>query len=272
MKAIALSFLGFLMINGCAHEKTESDFTVANISTTTQSQSNFPDIYSDGLSKQIKHAHYRFQVKDVKRSTETIEVVISKYPAYIAASKMTLENPILENKITIKVQNQYFQNLLKEIDKEPVFVNFRDVSTEDVSKQFVDLESRLKSKREVEQRLMHILRNKAGNVKEVLEAEKQIGDLHEEIEAVVSRINFLKDEVSYSTIELEFYQTVTEVIADAENTFGSKLLTALLGGLKGLTAVVIGLLYVWPLLLLTAAIVVWLKKNKLFLRSTQPRS
>jgi hypothetical protein len=267
MKTIALSFLSLLIIIGCAQQKEETDFASADTSATAFSQPGFPDIYSDPVSKQIKHAHYRFQVKDVKRSTESIELAIRKYPAYIAASKLLLENPVLENKLTIKVQNQYFQDLLKDIDKEAVFVNFRDVSTEDVSKQFVDLESRLKSKREVEQRLMHILRNKAGSVKEVLEAEQQIGELHEEIEAVVSRINFLKDQVSYSTIELEFYQTITEVIADSQNTFGSKLLAALHGGLNGLTTVVISLLYIWPLILLSAGIVIWFRRNKMFLRS-----
>jgi hypothetical protein len=270
MKTIVLSVMSLLLLTSCA-QKSEADFAEVASSNDPLAKAVSTDLYSDGISKQIKRAHYRFQVKDVKHSSEAIEIAIRKYPAYVAGSTLTLENPILENKITIKVQNQYFQDLLKDIDKEAIFVNFRNVSTEDVSKQFVDLESRLKSKREVEQRLMQILRNKTGNVKDVLEAEKQIGDLHEEIEAVVSRINFLKDEVSYSTIELEFYQTITEVIADNKNSFGTELRTALVSGLNGLTSVLIGLVYVWPLLLLAGGIIIWLKRNKIFLRAPQPK-
>jgi hypothetical protein len=100
-------------------------------------------------------------------------------------------------------------------------------------------------------------------MEEVLEAEKQIGELHEEIEAVVSRLNFLKDQVKYSTIDLEVYQTVTEVTASVEGkSFMQKIGTALQSGLDGVVSVVVALVYIWPLLLLALAIWIWLRKTK----------
>jgi hypothetical protein len=267
MKTIAFIFSFTLLLTACG---TASEKEMASTDTTTSLADVVPDkptldLYSDGRTKMIKEAHYRFQVKSVKSSTEAIEKAVKKFPGYIAASSLRLENPTLESKVTIKVQNQYFYDLLKEIDKEAVFVNFRNVSTEDVSKQFVDLESRLKSKREVEQRLMDILRHKAGTVKDVLEAEKQIGDLHEEIEAVISQINFLKDQVSYSTIDLEYYQTVSEVIAENETTFLNDVADAAKSGAKGLASFIVGMIYVWPLILFAIAATVWLKQRKMFL-------
>src|SRR5690242_8360616 len=74
------------------------------------------DLYSDGKTRLIKTVEYRFEVVNVKNSTEAIEASIKKYPAYISASNLHLENPILENKMTIRVQSQYFHELLKEID------------------------------------------------------------------------------------------------------------------------------------------------------------
>lgn len=245
------------------NELTKGDTTdvLAIVDNTGNDQlTNLPniDLYSSGRLKLIKTVNYRFEVKNVSKSTEAIEMAIKKYPAYISSSDLRLENPILESKITIRVQSEYFQDLLKDIDHQASFVNFRNVKTEDVAKQFVDLESRLSTKREVEERYMEILRKKAGTLKELLEAETQIGELHEEIEATISRINYLKDEVSYSTINLEFYQTISREIATAQDTslakqFGKAVAT----GWSVLTYMALGVTYLWPLLVFSCIVSFW---------------
>lgn len=220
------------------------------------------DLYSDGKTKLIKTVNYRFEVESVKKSTEAIEAALKKYPAYISSSELQLENPVLENKMTIRVQSEFFQELLKEIDRQARFVNFREVKTNDVSKEFVDLESRLKTKREVEQRYMEILRKNAGTVEELLQAEDKIGDLHEEIEATISRINYLKDQVSYSTINLEYYQTIDQVLKAEEEPFGTKFLTALRFGWDGLVAAALAITYLWPLLVLGGVVFLFVRYRR----------
>ncbi|HEY5750544.1 MAG TPA: DUF4349 domain-containing protein [Chryseolinea sp.] len=222
------------------------------------------DLYSDGRTKLVKSVKYRFEVESVKKSTEAIEAAIRKYPAYIASSSLHLENPLLENKLSIRVRSEYFHALLKEIDQQSLYTNFRDVTSDDVSKQFVDLESRLKTKREVEERYAEILRKKAGTLEELFDAEKKIEELHEDIEATVSRINFLRDQVSYSTIELEFYQTLTAPLkAKEELTLGDELLKGLATGWHATGRVLIALTYLWPLYLLTAAVLYIIRFRKL---------
>jgi hypothetical protein len=271
MKLHAILFMIILSVSSCGQEKTErlaiesTDVLSKQATPATTQLASTPrtDLYSDG-KKIIKTANYRFQVDNVKQSTAAIETSIRKYPAYISSSNLNLENPILENKITIRVQQEYFQDLLAEIDRQAVFVNFRNVTTADVSKEFVDLESRLRTKREVEQRYMEILRKKAGTIEELLQAEQQIGALHEEIEATISRINYLKDEVGYSTINLEFYQTIAEkVVADAEDGFSKKITEAFFVGWEAMRTIAIGLVYIWPLLLLAGVALLVLKRRKL---------
>lgn len=235
----------------------ESKLAQNQLAATPQPQR---DLYSDGKTKLIKTVNFRFEVENVKRATDNIEIAIKKYPAYISSSNLRLENPILENKLTIRVQSEFFYDLLKDIDKEARFVNFRDVNTTDASKEFVDLESRLKTKREVEERYMDILRKKAGSIEELLEAEKQIGALHEEIEATISRMNYLKEQISYSTINLEFYQTITQEVAAADTiTWKDKFRDAMATGWEGMITIVIALVYIWPILLIAGLIVIYLK-------------
>lgn len=211
------------------------------------------DLYSDGASRIIKTANYRFEVENMDKSVLAIEGAMRKYQAFIASSALSSEGPFAESKMTLRVPSDSFHDLLNEIDKQARHVNFRDIKTEDVSKQFVDLESRLKTKREVEQRYMDILRKKAGTIEELLSAERQIGQLHEEIEATISRISYLKDEVRYSTIHLQMYQRLQQQVASNEPSALQEMRLALISGWHGLVIVVTQILYIWPFVLLMAA-------------------
>lgn len=253
-----------LILSACGAKEMKSSSVEDSTTAVSRDLAALPknDLYSDGKSKLIKEARYRFEVKNVKESTGAIETAIRKYPAYISSSKLTLENPTLENKMTIRIESQYFNDLLQDIDKEALFVNVRDVTTEDVSKEFVDLESRLATKREVEARYMNILRSKAGTIEELLEAERQIGALHEEIEATISRMNYLKDQVRYSSINLEFYQTITERVAQHKELMSDKFFAALTAGLDGLLNIVIGIVFIWPLLLIGGIVLTYFGYKK----------
>jgi len=256
---IITSLLFISSLLSCSQYKAEAPANadgatqaMAEIATTTAPLTHIPDHdpYADANLKLIKTAEYRFEVANVNTSTAAIEAAIRKYPSYISASNLKLEYATLEQTMSIRVQSEYFYDLLKEIDAQPLHVNHREVKTNDVSKEFVDLESRLKTKREVEARYMEILRTRAGKIEELLDAEAKIGDLHEEIEATISRMNYLKSQVSYSTINLEYYQNVAEPNAAGNepsilDDFGKAINT----GWKAFVSVVLALVYVWPLLL-----------------------
>lgn len=247
-----------------------TDLIAANQAQLVNDLPSPRDLYSSGKTKLIKNLHFRFEVENVNKCMEAIEIAVRKYPAYISNSKLTLDNPILENKLTIRVQSEFFQDLVKDIDAQAKFVNFRNITTEDVAKQFVDLESRLKTKREVEARYMEILRKKAGTIPELLDAEQQIGALHEEIESTIGQLNYLKDQVSYSSIQLEFYQTITQEVAAADTeTLSDQFTSALAIGWSGVVKVLIVFAYIWPLLGIgaSAGFYFWFVKKKRSLKT-----
>jgi hypothetical protein len=249
-----------------AADTIEASMERAQTTPAALASAPVPDVYSNG-KKIIKKAHYRFEVKNVKAATKVIESSILKFGAYIESSNLVLENPFLESKITIRVPNESFGDLLQETDAQAVFVNFRNVTTDDISKDFVDLESRLKTKREVEQRYTAILRHKAGTIDELLQAEEKIGDLHEEIEATISRLNYLKDQVTYSTIQLEIYQTIAQQVAAVESeSFQDKAGEAVAAGWTAITNICIALLYLWPALLLIPIAYYFIRKRKITAR------
>lgn len=237
---------------GCA-TKTEPVVVDENAAQATTVASAAPvrnDLYSDGTDRIIKTANYRFEVENIDKSVSAIEEAMRKHQAFIASSDLSSDGPFTESKITLRVPSDSFHDLLNEIGKQAKHVNFRDIKTEDVSKQFVDLESRLKTKREVEQRYMDILRKRAGTIEELLSAERQIGQLHEEIEATISRINYLKDAVRYSTINLQMYQRSLPQQAANDPSPLQEMRIALISGWNSLVVVVTHILYIWPFVLM----------------------
>jgi hypothetical protein len=255
MKTLVISILAVMFLGCSGNMENASDIaaeTSAAVATpVANASSKLPsDLYSNAIPKLIKTAHYRFEVENMDESLAAIEEAMRRNNAFMASSDLRSDAPMLQGKITIRVPSDFFDVLLKEIDKQAKYVNFRDVRTEDVAKQFVDLESRLKTKREVELRYMDILRKKAGTIEELLKAEQQIGELHEEIEATISKINFLKGEVRYSTINLEFYQELKVASAGEEASTLRDMREALASGWQSLIVVVTGVLYLWPFIIL----------------------
>lgn len=264
------------LIAACSKQSEQAastDFealTVSGVSQPLPQQDLAPDVYSNEKTKLIKTLNYKFEVENVNKTTEAIEASVKKYPAYISDSKMNTENAWIENKLTIRVQSAFFQDLIKEIDEQAKSIHYRNITTHDVAKEFVDLESRLKTKREVEQRYAEILRKNAGTITELLEAEQKIGELHGEIEATVSRMNYLRDRVSYSTINLESYQLITHQLANNDDsTVGRDFKEALSAGWSGLVNFALILAYVWPLLTIGIAIgsFYWIRKRRVVVHS-----
>jgi hypothetical protein len=273
-KLMLFSLIGIVLLS-CSQKKSELASDTKQDTDKIQVNSVLArDLYSNASEKIIKIAQYRFQAANVKKSQAIIEASVRKYSAYISSSTLKLENPLMEDHIVIRVPSEYFEDLLKEIDTQAVYINERKITADDVAKEFVDLESRLKTKREVEQRYAEILRSKAGTIEELLKAEQKIGELHEEIEATISRISYLHDQVRYSTINLEFYQTVSQDVAVISETpgFTDRFSNALATGLAGAVEILIGLTYLWPLFALLILFLFWRKKAWSVLKKVQSKA
>ena len=75
-----------------------------------------------------------------------------------------------------------------------------------MTEEFVDLKARLKAKKELEDRYLQLL-EQAKNVKEMLEIERELSNIREEIEAKEGRLQYLQNKVTLSTIYINFYKT-----------------------------------------------------------------
>lgn len=212
--------------------------------------------------KLIWTADLKFQVKDVDLSTERIQDLCTKNNGAVTAMELTSNPTNVSNMITIRVNNEYFHELVSALKGESIFTDRANVNSNDVTEEYVDIESRLKTKREVRERYVQILRTNTGTISEVIEAEEAIRKITEEIEAKEGRLRYLKDQVAYSTIDVQVYQKVDYIAQPTvyEKPYSEEMGDAFSSGWGEIKAIFIGLVTIWPILLLIFAVSFWKRR------------
>ncbi|MFK8007435.1 MAG: DUF4349 domain-containing protein [Saprospiraceae bacterium] len=214
--------------------------------------------------KMIKKADYKFEVEDVDETTLKVHELADRFSGFVANMNLSTSTTSMSNRMTVRVMNEQFEPLLNALSKEAVFVYHKRITSQDVTEQFVDLESRLNVKKEVKKRYTEMLRNNAKTLEQVLHAEEKIRVLQEEIESKEGRLKFLSDQVSLSEIQLEITQQVEyqAKLAVHNKTFTEKASDNFFNGWNSILSVALGILNYWHFGLLIG--IFWLVRSFVF--------
>jgi hypothetical protein len=106
-----------------------------------------------------------------------------------------------DNQITVRVPREKFEHALGLIEKIGDVLH-RDVSAEDVTDQYTDLDIRIKNARAMQTRLKQLLEKAA--VKEAIDIERELARVTQELELMEGKLKLLKDKIAYSTITVAF--------------------------------------------------------------------
>jgi hypothetical protein len=119
----------------------------------------------------------------------------------------------LDIKLIIRVPSTQFNSALQQIESLATNMPQRNVSGQDVTEEFIDLEARIKTQKALELQFLEIMK-KANKVEDALEVQRQIADVRTEIEKLEGRKNFLANRSSLSTITVNI-QTPTPIVVSA---------------------------------------------------------
>ncbi|HEY0651478.1 MAG TPA: DUF4349 domain-containing protein [Chryseosolibacter sp.] len=217
--------------------------------------------------KLIKNGTIEFSTASVSEMRNEVDKVVKEFNAYVSSDNQQKLDGKIQYEQVIRIPAGRFDAFVKVIEGLGKQIEFRDLATQDVTEEYIDIEARLKTKKELEVRYLQLL-SKANNVKEMLAVEEQIANVRSEIESMQGKINYLSDQVSFSTLTVRYYQLISPQLG-----FGSRLLASVGTGWSGLLAFLIGLVSVWPFILILLAslwlISRWSKKVNLRLRKSQ---
>ncbi|PQV49584.1 uncharacterized protein DUF4349 [Jejuia pallidilutea] len=213
--------------------------------------------------KIIKTSYLKFETQDLEKSYSAIISAVKTNNGFVQDDNSNKSYNTITRHLVIRIPTSNFQTAIDAISENVSYFDSKRISAKDVTEEFIDLEARLKAKQTLEKRYLELL-NKAKNVKEILEIERELSNIREEIEAKQGRLKYLQDKVSLSTINIEFYKLTSE--APVTTSYGTKMWNAVKGGFNGISVFFLGILYVWPLIVIAGIAIFllrrWIKKSK----------
>ena len=210
--------------------------------------------------KVIKTANVNMQVENLDSAKANIDQIIKRYNAYVSTDNRTNNTYKLSLDMTIRVQQDQLDDMLKKILSQASFVYTNNINAQDVTEEFVDLEIRLKNKRAVEEQYRKLLQ-KANKVEDILKVENELRMIREEIESKEGRLKYLNSQVRMSTIHLTAFQDIYHASQAPSKGFWLKIADGFSGGWYLLQEIIIGLIYTWPVTLVILLVIFLLRKR-----------
>ena len=214
----------------------------------------------DWDSKIIKTATLKLEIKDFKKYNEYVHTAVKQYGAYVAQEDQNLSDEKSETTITIKVPVVQFESMMNKLPGDDSKMMEKKISSEDVTGEVVDTKSRLEAKKQMRLKYLEFLKQ-SKNMEEVLQVQNEINAIQEQIESAAGRVAFLSNQSAMSTINLTFYQPMQGYKpTDATPSFLTRMGNAFTTGAGWIAELFIGLVSIWPLLLIVFAIYFGWKK------------
>lgn len=195
--------------------------------------------------KLIKNGRIGFQTDDLDKTYQNILKVVKQYDAYVSSDENHNNYGELRHDITVRIPAKNFDKFVETVGKGVDEFDYKEIQTQDVTAEYLDVEARIKTKKEMENRYLAILQQ-AKNVTEMLEIERQLGGVRGEIESMEGRLRFLKNQVSFSTLNISFYKDVPY----QGDSFWTRLGDSFRSGWDNLLLFIVGIVHLWPFLIL----------------------
>ena len=234
-----------LLIAGCEQKAVDSRSRLASepLPEKTDIVTDKPMLPSLDR-KIIKEGEIHFETSDLDETRQRITASVTSLEGYISKENQYTYNDRISQTLEIRVPSGNFDKLIEDISKGVERFDTKRIQATDVTEEYLDIELRMRIKKETENRYRELLA-KAQTVEEILSIEKQIGELRAEIESIEGRLKYLKDQISYSMLTVTFYEMVSTPVS-----FTSKLGVGLKNGWNNFIWFLIGLVNVWPFILL----------------------
>lgn len=196
--------------------------------------------------KLIKEGSIEYKVDNLSQAKSRLLKATEKWKGYVGSESAYNTSERNSTTFIIRVPAANFDSLLTSATTGIEHFDRKDITVKDVTEEYVDVEARLKTKKDLEMRYMELLK-KANTVTEMLEIEREMGNLRADIESIEGRLNVMKNQVAFSTLTVTIYETVS-----APSFFGDRIGSGFVSGWNYLLDFMVFLVNLWPFLLLGA--------------------
>jgi len=231
-----------------AKEATEEG-VVADSSGNGETQYGDTEIMGD--RKVIKTAYLEMEIESGKFEATMFALtsLAEQNGGFVSNSQSysDSEGNLTSGNITIRIPSGKYNSALEKV-KDMGAIESISSSGQDITQEYVDLESRLRNYEAQEEILLDLMAE-SKKVSDSLEVQRELSNVQGEIEMIKGRMNYLDDMVSYSTIDVYFHEP--EKIIEDESGWG--FVDSIIRGLRGAVTA-----FNWMLMAFIATSPIWI--------------
>ena len=157
--------------------------------------------------KVVKTADLGLRSKEVRESAARAQQVAATAGGTVLSSQVYRNGDSVTADLVLSVPSEEFETVLDELRGLGQKVTTDSISGQDVTEEYVDLQSRERNLEATEESLLRLY-DRAGTVEEALSIQRELTGVRGEIELVQGRIKYLDQRSTYSQITLNI-QPVT---------------------------------------------------------------
>lgn len=157
--------------------------------------------------KVIKNVSLEIKIKEggFQRQFARAGALAEQFGGFVTNSQVSeTDGELSSGTLTVRVPSDRFEQAvtrLKGLGK----VTSEDRSGQDVTKEFVDLEARLRHAKTEEGFFLRMM-DEAKTISDMIQVQSQLSAVQLRIEEIQGQLNYLKDQTSYSTISVRVYE------------------------------------------------------------------
>ncbi len=270
-------FVFFFFRRSPSYDNGVSEFASENIGKELDSSYYAPSIdetmslapdqminNKDG-SKVQKNGSIILLVENIDDAVEELRSVNGMYSAQITNIYDSGRGNDRNVSITVKVPVEKFENYYEELRKLDGEVTYANVSTLDVTQEYIDITSRLSNLKSTEAQLVKIL-ERAENVTDILAVQRELNTVRGDIESYEQKKRYFDSQTDYSFITVSFSvdKTGLNVSEDEWKPWGEfkAAIKSLIDLLKGFVNFLIWVLVFSPIILIPLFVIKYLLKRK----------
>jgi hypothetical protein len=210
--------------------------------------------------KLIRTGLLELEVADYAEAAQKATRLVESRGGYVADSRVDRSpNDRRHGRMTLRIPAERYAPTFEEL-KTLGKARAESSSAQDVTKAYTDLETRLRVKRETADRLRVILKTNAARLSDILETERELARVTEEIERLEGERRYYDQQIALSTISL----TLSEPDAIVRSGILDPVRKALRGSLQLLSvsiAFLIAAVVVLAPWVLALLVVIWLVRR-----------
>jgi len=195
----------------------------------------------------VKDGNLTFETESIKRSRGLIDSLLQLQDGFIVKENLLSTENTSEYKLTTKIPARNFEKFISGIENCVTVLKSKSIHIIDVTEEFTDIQSRIKIKRELENRYLHLL-SKAEKMDDILLLEGELNKIRTDIEMNEGRMKALSQKIALSTLEILLY---TDVLPEQENNYIHEFAASFKNGLHYVVMISLLLVNLWPFIALS---------------------